>query len=190
MMRAPMSPGLAAAATGVALLAAAPAFATGGEPAKLRGASSVSGVTVTAKKPNPAVDPTTQFVRQHLPQSTFSEQFPRFRDDICVKVLGLPPEYAGFIEKRVLEVAGEVHAPVAKSETCAPNIHVVFTPKPQALISDIANHKDILLGFYWNNNGLKRLATFKGAIGAWYVTATRDQFGENRLEIHLTPPPS
>jgi hypothetical protein len=51
-------------------------------------------------------------------------------------------------------------------------------------LSDIAKRKDILLGFYWNNANLKRLATFTRPIGAWYVTLTRDASGRSRLEIH------
>ena len=63
-------------------------------------------------------------------------------------------------------------------------VNVIFTTEPQALVSDIANRKDILLGFYWNNAGLKRLAAFKPPVGAWYLTRTRDQYGQSRLEIH------
>jgi hypothetical protein len=174
---------LAAAA---ALLASSSASATGGgPPASASQTTDLSGVTVTApKKPDPLVDPTTQFVRQHLPEGTFSEQYPRFRDPVCVKVIGLPPEFGAFVAQRIVEVAHEVRAPVAKAEDCRPNVHVVFTTRPQALLSDIARRKDILLGFYWHAADLKQLATFREPIGAWYVTATRDQFGENRLEKH------
>lgn len=178
---------MAGAAT-AALIAAGSASATQSEPApaaKAPAANTVSGVTVTApQKPDELVDPTTQFVRQHLPQSTFSEQYPRFRDDICVKVVGLPDEFNAFVAKRLGEIAAEVRAPLAKAADCTPNVHVIFTTEPQALLTNIAKRKDILLGFYWNQRNLKQLATFKRPIGAWYVTRTRDQFGESRLEIH------
>lgn len=172
--------GLAAAV----LLAAAPASATQSGPAPAP-SSNVSGVTVTAPlKPNSLVDPTNQFVRGHLPESTFSEQYPRFRDAVCVKVQGLPTEFDDFIAKRIVEVAAEVHAPIAKAARCAPNVRVIFTTQPQALLTDIAKRKDILLGFYWNDRDLKRLATFSRPIGAWYVTRTRDDSGRSKLEIH------
>jgi hypothetical protein len=168
-----------AASTGAASAHAPP----GAEPPAP--SSTVSGVTVTApEKPNPLVDPTTQFVRQHLPASTFSEQYPRFRDAICVKVQGLPPEFDAFVARRIGEIAAQVHAPVAKAANCQPNVHVIFSPQPQALLADIAKRKDILLGFYWNESNLKRLATFNRPIGGWYVTRTRGQSGESRLEIH------
>jgi hypothetical protein len=183
-----MAARMAAGAAGAVLMIAGAAVANQQEPGASPGAppaKDLSGVTVTApQKADPLVDPTTQFVRQHLPEGVFSQQFPRFRDEVCVKVIGLPPEFGGFVAKRIVEVAAQVHAPVAKTPDCRPNVHVVFTTRPQALLNDIANRKDILLGFYWNATGLKRLATFKGAVGAWYVTATRDPFGENRLEKH------
>jgi len=173
-------PGFMAAA----LLAPGPAAATQSGPVPAP-SSTVTGVTVTApQKPNPLVDPTNQFVRGHLPESTFSEQYPRFRDAVCVRVQGLPTEFDDFIAKRIVEIAAEVHAPIAKAAKCTPNVHVVFTTQPQALLTDIAKRKDILLGFYWNDRDLKRLATFSRPISAWYVTRTRDDSGKSKLEIH------
>jgi hypothetical protein len=173
---------------GALLFAAAAAQASQGAPAAAPSsapASTVSGVTVTApEKPNPLVDPTTQFVRQHLPESTFSEQYPRFRDAVCVHVQGLPPEYGDFIAKRLVAIAAQVHAPVATAADCKPNVHVVFDTEPQMLLNDMAKRKDILLGFYWNASDLKRLAAFNRPIQSWYVTRTRSQSGESRLEIH------
>jgi hypothetical protein len=173
-----------ASLAGAGLLAAGPALANGSEPASSK-ASDLSGVTVTApQKPDPLVNPASQFVREHLPASTFSEQYPRFRDEICVKVVGLPAEFDAFIAKRITEIATQVGAPVSKDDDCRPNIDVVFSTEPQALISDIARRKDILLGFYWNSRDLKKLATFSRSVGAWYVTRTRSDSGESRLEIH------
>lgn len=175
-----------ASLAGAALLAAGSASASsGGEPGSSKPANDLNGVTVTApRKPDPLADPTTQFVRQHLPASTFSEQYPRFRDEVCVKVVGLPDEFDAFVARRIIEVATKVGAPVSKADDCRPNIDVIFSTEPQALISDIAKRKDILLGFYWNSRDLKKLATFSRPVGAWYVTRTRSDSGESRLEIH------
>src|SRR5580704_10192232 len=96
---------------GAALLVAGPAFATQGDPTP---SSTVSGVTVTAENPDPLADKTTEFVRERLPTSR-NEQYARFRDDICVKVLGLTPEFNAFVARRVVEIARQVHAPVAAS---------------------------------------------------------------------------
>lgn len=177
---------------GLALSASALAKET--EPEAAAKAPTVSGVTVQApKQETPLVDPAREFVRQRLPESQYSEQYPRFRDDVCVKVIGLPDEYGAFIAKRIVEIAAQVRAPVGKVGDCKPNVHVIFTAEPQALVGDIAKRKDILLGFYWNTANLKRLATFSRPVQAWYVTRTRDDSGKSKLEIHdptafLDPP--
>jgi len=161
------------------LLNGRPALATPGEP---HPPSEVSGVTVTAPpKPNPLVDPTSQFVRSHLPEGR-TDQLARFRDPICVKVLGLPPEFDAFVAKRIVEMAAQVHAPVAAALDCTPNVHVIFSPSPQAQIDDIAKRRDILIGFHFPAQ-LKRLTTFSRPVGAWYVTRTVDQFGQSWLDV-------
>jgi hypothetical protein len=145
-------------------------------------APTVSGVTVTAPpKPNPLVNPESQFVRSHLPEGQ-SDQYPRFRDAICVKVQGLPPEFDAFVAKRIVELAGEVHAPVAKATNCPPNIHVIFTDRPQAQLDDIAKRRDILIGFHFPAQ-LKKLTTVNLPIQAWYVTRTRDTTGNSWIEV-------
>lgn len=172
-----------ASLTLAALLAAA-ASAKGTEPAPSR-PPTVSGVTVTApQKPNPLVDSTSQFVRQHLPESLVSEQYPRFRDAVCVNVQGLPREFDDFVARRIVEIAREVHAPIAEGAACAPNIHVIFTSDPKAQLADIARRKDILVGFYYSRAQLQKLSTFSRPVEARYVTRNRDDTGQSRLEIH------
>jgi len=173
--------GLAAAV----LIGAGPVTAKQTSPAPAAKATpdaTVSGVTVDAPhKDNPLIDPTTQFVREHLPEGQ-SEQLARFRDDVCVKVVGLPAEFDAFVARRVVEVAGQVHAPVAKAADCTPNVNVVFTPNPQAQLDDIAKRKDILLGFHFIAQ-TKTLTTVDRPIQAWYVTRTRDATGNSWLEV-------
>lgn len=173
---------------GAALLAAGPALATGVEPTQAsKATNSVSGVTVTAPdKPNPLVNPETQFVRGHLAQNR-NQQYARFRDPICVKVLGLPPEFDAFIAKRVVELAKEVKAPVDPSPSCTPNVDVIFTPKPQAQLDDIAKRRDILFGFYFKAEA-KKIAIFSRPIQAWYLTRGRDTNGNNLLELYDPAP--
>jgi hypothetical protein len=145
--------------------------------------ATVSGVTVeAAKKPDPLVDPTTQFVREHLPASRF-EQYARFRDPVCVKVVGLPDAFAGFIAKRVAEVAREVGAPVADAAKCTPNVNVIFSARPQAQLEDIAKRRDILFGFVWRTN-LKQTATFSRPIQSWYLTRAVESAGDSALELN------
>jgi hypothetical protein len=161
-----------------------PAQAAAEPQSKAAPGANLSGVTVVAPQNNPVVNAASQFVRRHLPASTFTEQYARFHDPVCVKVQGLPPDYDAFIARRVAEIAVAVNAPVAPSSGCKPNVHVIFDPQPQALMTDIARRKDILIGFYWNDRQLKTMATFNRPIQSWYVTRTLDQFDASRLEIH------
>ena len=166
------------AATAVSAEQSPPAPAVAKTPA-----TDLSGVTVRPEaKPNPLADPTTQFVRRQLPENIFSDQYPRFRDDICVRVQGLPPEFDAFIAGRVIAIANEVHAPVAKAANCAPNVNVVFTAAPQALVDVIYHRRDILLGFRFHAQ-VKRVTTFERPIQSWYLTRTRDGHGASYLEV-------
>lgn len=171
-------------AAGAMLLGSAPAVADQASPsgAAAPTGNTVSPLTLTApEKPNPLVSPESQFVRQHLPEG-ISEQFPRFHDAICVKVVGLPPEFDAFVAKRIFDLAGEVHAPIARSATCVPNINVLFTPQPQAQLDDIAKRKDILIGFHFTSQTQKVLSVNR-PIQAWYVTRTRDTTGNSWIEV-------
>jgi hypothetical protein len=184
---------LLAALCTAALAGAIPAVAKQTDPApasKAAPANTVSGVAVPApQKPDPLVDPAVQFVRQNLPQGEMSEQIPRFHDEICAQVIGLPAEFNAFIKARIVSLAHEVGAPVAKSAACASNVHVIFSRSPQAQIDDIAKRREILLGFYWPSQS-KQQTAFKGPVQAWYVTRVRDGTdGRSHLELR-TPPPS
>jgi hypothetical protein len=172
------------------LIGAGPVTAKQTEPApaaKAAPEATVSGITVDAPhKENPLVDSTTQFVREHLPESR-TEQLPRFSDAVCVKVIGLPEEFDSFVAKRIVEVARQVGAPIDASTACTPNVNVIFTPTPQAQLSDIAKRRDILFGFHFRAE-LKKLTTFSRPIEAWYVTRATDTTGKSSLEV-LDPHP-
>jgi hypothetical protein len=137
-------------------------------------------VTVTGQKKDPLVDKTTQFLRNHLPESQ-SGQLARFRDEICVSVVGLPPAYDAFIARRIVTLAGEVHAPVARSASCTPNVHVIFSPQPKAQMADIAKRRESLLGVHFAAQ-LRRVSTVSRPIQSWYLTGVRDTTGERHLE--------
>ncbi|HXA38266.1 MAG TPA: hypothetical protein VNW53_04640 [Phenylobacterium sp.] len=184
------------AAAVIAALASAAAFAAAAAPTPQAGpvpakasppASTVSGITVEGPaKQDPLVDRATEFVRQRLPASRF-EQYARFRDPICVRVVGLPAEFDAFVARRVVEVAREVKAPVAEAATCTPNVNVIFSPRPQAQLADIARRRDILFGFYFRAE-LKKLITFSRPVQAWYLTRAVGADGRGVLELNDPAP--
>jgi hypothetical protein len=176
-------------------LAATAAFATsaaaansGDPPASSAApvATDLSGVTITAGKKDPLVDKTTQFVRGHLTENR-NQQYARFHDPVCVRVLGLPAQFDAFIAKRVVDLAREVKAPVDASPTCRPNVNVIFTTKPQALLDDVAKHRDVLFG-YVQKADTKKVTTFSRPIQAWYLTRAVDTNGNSMLEIYDPAP--
>ncbi|HLZ74102.1 hypothetical protein [Phenylobacterium sp.] len=167
---------------GASLLAAAPASAAspGPEPGKAPASSTIGDVTVEASQRRaPLADPTAQFVREHLPEGP-SNQLARFRDGVCVKVIGLEPNSGQFIAQRIAEVARQVKAPVADGD-CKPNIHIIFSPQPQAQLDDIAKRRDLLTGFHFPSQ-FKRLTAVDRPVQAWYVTRTRDTVGNSWID--------
>jgi hypothetical protein len=152
------------------------------DPAAKAADNTVTGVTVTAEKPDPLVDKTTQFVRSHVPENR-EGQLARFRDKICVRVAGLPATYGAFIEKRVMQVAEAAHARVDRTAGCTANVNVIFSPDPQAQLDDIAKRREILFGYYFVSQ-LKTLATFSRPIQSWYLTRTVGTDGLDVLELN------
>ena len=100
---------------------------------------------------------------EHLPESTFRSSAALPRCAICVHVQGLPAEY-GDIAKRIIEIAAQVHAPVAAATDCKPNVHVIFHHRAPGAGRRPGEAQDILLGFCWNALNLKKLAAFNQQI--------------------------
>jgi hypothetical protein len=173
---------LFAAVASASLLRAVGASAHLAPPEAAPPANTVSPLVLTApQKQKELVDKTTEFVRQRLPASRF-EQYARYNDPVCVRVLGLPAEFDKFIAKRVVDVARQVNAPVDPAPNCTPNVNVIFSPKPQAQLEDIAKRRDILFGFHFQAE-MKKLSTFSRPVQAWYVTRTTDTTGAKVLEL-------
>jgi hypothetical protein len=61
-------------------------------------------------------------------------------------------------------------------------VNVIFSPKPQAQLDDIAKRRDILFGFHFIAE-TKKLTTFSRPIQAWYLTRARDTLGNDVLEL-------
>jgi hypothetical protein len=83
----------------------------------------------------------------------------------------------------VVELAGKVHAPVAKDASCTPNVNVIFSPDPQAQLADIAKRRDVLFGFYWQAE-LKQISTVSRPIQSWYLTRAMQTTGDGALELN------
>ena len=167
----------------VALLAAGAVTARASAPAAdPKSVASLPGVTVTAKKSPPVVSSASEFVRQRMPASPSTGQYPRFREPICIAVQGMPDAFNSFIRDRVIKLAHEVNAPVSTFWGCTPNVQVIFTDQPQRLLTNIGRKREEVLGFHYQSQ-FKKLTTFDRPIQSWYVTRSRDPRGRNYLDV-------
>lgn len=84
------------------------------------------------------------------------------------------------------DVAARVGAPVNGDPSCAPNIEIVFTTAPQALLDNVKKDQPGFLGYFDNQAQRDRLATVIHPVQAWYTTATRDLNGKVEIDSGKT----
>jgi hypothetical protein len=101
----------------------------------------------------------------------------RWGTPICPLVTGVNDDAVTFVTRRLREVATGAGAPVSSNPKCRPNIQIVFTTEPQALVDDIRKTKKHLLGYYDTYRQLGLMARFRRPVQAWYMTGTEDARG-------------
>jgi hypothetical protein len=133
---------------------ALPPLTVQAEPPKVIEKQSHSFVQSYAAAPNPEID-----------------QIGRWRDPVCVQVVGLPlAEQAAMIKARIESVAQALGLRAARPG-CRANVEIVFTAWPQRTLDIVAQRQEHLLGYY-HRERTKQLKTVTHPIQAWYVTAT------------------
>jgi hypothetical protein len=121
-----------------------------------------------------------KFVSTMTVRTRVADKLARWRVGICPILAGLPPDMGKFVIKRVRDVAAQVGAPVADKMPCAPNLGIVFTTAPQALLDNTRMRYPVLLGYHTNSDQAQRLAVVTHPIQSWYTTMTQD------LQAHST----
>ena len=148
------------------------------EPA--RPAAPTENVTVTGiKDVQKAV---TDFVGALTVPTKMTGKLARWRAKVCPIVAGLRPSAVKLITLRIKEVAAQVGAPVDDSDKCQPNIEIVFTTTPQALLDTIFIKYPYLLGDHDNSAQGLKLAAITRPIQSWYATATNDLRGNVQVD--------
>ncbi|HET7084663.1 MAG TPA: hypothetical protein VFI23_07835 [Rhizomicrobium sp.] len=158
-------------------LAAMPAMAQAPEPSIASQAT--EGVIVTAPKAPPEKI-MHDFITSYTAPSPASGKVARWHAGICPGVVGLPESWNKSVTARIREVAAQAGAPVTEGK-CRPNIDIVFTRNPQALLDQVRDAKPWLLGYH-DVAQEKRLATVSHAVQAWYLTQTVDTGGDINLD--------
>jgi hypothetical protein len=105
---------------------------------------------------------------------------------VCPVVVGQNEHYAAFITQHIKYVALAAGAPVNTDASCTPNIEIVFTATPQALLDSVRKTDRDTLGYATSNAQLDALAKITRPIQAWYVTETVDQ-NHRRTMDRATP---
>ncbi len=164
----------AAFAANLALLSAGAASAQSGQ-----SSPAIPGkpetVVVTGHRSQPDIDTiVSQFVSLHAATNRKTGQY--MRDDIgpvCPITLGLPQAFDAFVTARVVQVAASVGAKTDPTGTCSPNIEILFTDQPQAVVKSLAERtKGAILGMHFAHE-TPRLLEVTHPIQGWYVTGTR-----------------
>jgi hypothetical protein len=145
------------------------------EPAADGPATPVAPVTVEATKPAELRKQTYSFVQFYAATTQNLDQLARWDIPVCVTVQGLPAEANAQVRGRVEEVARALKVPV-RGTGCGPNIQILFTNQPQALLDKVAAEHEHLLG-YWHHRDRDKLKTVTRPVQAWYVTATNGSGG-------------
>jgi hypothetical protein len=95
--------------------------------------------------------------------------------------VGLGDKYAAYLTQRIREVAKAVGAPVNPDPACRPNIEVVFTTTPQALLDNIRKTDPVYLGFHYTHAEADALATVTHPVQAWYTIMSEGEYEHRRL---------
>jgi hypothetical protein len=154
-------------------------FLSGGATAQTNTASPptpLSGVTVQAQPGPPATFhdrfvESLNFVTSHG-QPAHLGQLARWTGPVCPVTLGLSPEMNALVSDRVKALDFKVGAPQARRPVrCKPNIEILFTDQPQALMDLVAKKRNVLLGFHYIP-GERSMTRVTRPVQAYYLTET------------------
>jgi len=164
--------------------------------AQAQPAQPTESVTVTGARSRQVLD---QFVQSFAAPTRMTGKLARWEDGVCPVTVGLAPKFANFVTQHVKAIAAQVGAPVNGNGDCKPNIEIVFTTAPQALLDTIRKKMPMYLGYADNSAQKDALAKIGHPIQAWYTTASRDLRGNVNVDgakssgvtmrVQLPPPP-
>jgi hypothetical protein len=125
----------------------------------------------------------TKFVGGMTVPTRVADRLARWKQGVCPLTAGLRPSAVTFVTKRVREIAAQVGAPVNDREDCKPNIEIIFTTTPQALMDNVQVMYPFVLGYHDNSAQAAQLAKVIWPIQSWYSTATDDLRGNVVIDM-------
>jgi hypothetical protein len=142
-------------------------------------APAVESVTVMATKSRALLE---KFAKAFATPTKLTGKIARWESGVCPVTLGQQPATAAIVTQRVKEVAAMVGASVNASSSCTPNIQIIFTTTPQALLDDVRKNDPDYLGYAETSALRDKLATVTRPIQAWYATETIDLNGMRKMD--------
>jgi hypothetical protein len=140
-------------------------------------------VTVTGTNDKEVV---RSFVDSLTAPTLFTGKIARWETPICPYVTGTRADVMTRVMERLKAVAKDAGVRISSDSGCAYNIAILFTTTPQALMDDVRQNHDDMLGYAVSSEEKDRLAQFVRPIQAWYVTATRDRNGATEVDSPRT----
>jgi hypothetical protein len=139
----------------------------------------VEDVTVTGTKSRQVIE---RFVKSLAMPTRLTGKIARWEDGVCPIADGIPAAFGKFLRRHIKDVAASVGAPVNSHQSCEPNIQIVFSKNPQALLDDIHKIAPDLLGYYDNDDQRTRATRIVRPIQAWYTSQTVDLRGHAHVD--------
>jgi hypothetical protein len=153
-------------------------LAAGGMQASAEMAAPTESVTVTSTR-----RAFHEFAKTFATGTMITGKIARWEHRLCPVVVGQTPSYTRFLTQRVQYVGQAVGAPVNTDSDCTPNIEIVFTTTPQALLDTVNKDNQSYLGYFSSVDEKNALATVTRPIQAWYSTESTDLRGRRRLDM-------
>lgn len=137
-------------------------------------------VTVTAVKPSETV--IQSYIEKRMAPTRVLGRLPRWIKKMCPQTVGLGAVYAKYVTQRIRDIAIAVAPPLDPDLNCKPNVEVIFTTTPQALMDNVRKKQPILLGYHDNLTQADHLAQVAKPIQAWYTTESMDIDGARNVD--------
>jgi hypothetical protein len=133
----------------------------------------IETVIVTALKIHAGITPNAiahDFVRSFATPDILRVGIARWQTAICPDFEGLAPQFAQVMESRFRDIARQVSVAM-KEKGCRPNLFVIFTTTPQAMLDALRKKSLDTLGYH-------AVAAVAHPIQAWYETGITDLHGK------------
>jgi hypothetical protein len=119
------------------------------------------------------------FVQSLLrPSFRMQDQFAKWKHPVCPRVKGMSAASAHLIEQRIREVAKKIGAPMDQKEACTPNIMVVVSQEPQAILEGLKD-KDWPLFASTPVRDMK----MRYPVQVWYYSVDVDYSGRSFIDV-------